>query len=480
MPHGALKSESLDDGGYAHVWRIAFPIIVNTSSATVMSFVDRIFLGWYSSDAMAAALPAGISAFTLMSFFLGTAGYTSTFVAQYYGSRQPEGVPKAVWQGVFFALGAGAILVGVSFFASTIMGWAGHEPQTAALEAVYFRILLWGAPFMVMSSALCGFYNGLGKPYMVTVVQLFANAINVALNYALIFGHWGLPQWGIKGAAIATVCSSALSVVVFFIALSVGRLGREYRFMSSFGFEPRLLIRLLRFGAPSALQWTVDMIGFTAFVWFVGRLGRTELQAVSATFAVNHLAFFPMVGFGIATSVLVGQFLGADKPELARRATMRAAVMTEAYMVFIAAVFVIFPAQLVRLFGERGPDAADFAAVVALSTVLLRFVAVYSVFDGIGIVLSSALRGAGDTLFVLFMMAGLSVTIFIVPTFLAVEVFNMGIYTAMAIAALYIVVLTFAFYWRYRTGKWQYMRVVDIPAPVVPTQPIGDGPIVEP
>jgi MATE family multidrug resistance protein len=191
----------------------------------------------------------------------------------------------------------------------------------------------------------------------------------------------------------------------------------------------------------------------------VGRIGDIEMQAVTATFAINHLAFMPMIGFGIATSVLVGQFVGAERVDLARRATRHAFEMTFAYMVAIAAVYVLFPEPLVRLFGNR--EASGMAAVVAYSVVLLRFVALYSVFDTGNIIYASALRGAGDTLYVVVMMAVLSVGLMVVPSWLVVEVFHLGLYWAMAGPTVYVIVLAGAFYLRYRTGRWEHMRVIE-------------------
>lgn len=447
------------DGGYAHVLRIAYPIIITSSSSMVMYFVDRIMLGHYSLDAMAGAMGGGMAAFTLLSLFLGTAGYTATFVAQYYGARRTEGIGPAVWQGVYFSLAAGALLAAVSFFAPAIMGGTGHSESILKHEIVYFRIMLLGAVFPILANAIGGFYNGIGRPQYVTVVQILANVVNIGLNYLLIFGKLGFPEMGSAGAAIATVASGALGVLVLAMIAAKGRFGRQYEIMRDKRFRPDLLRRLVRYGAPSGLQWMVDMIGFTAFILFVGRIGAVEMQAVTATFAINHLAFMPMIGFGIATSVLVGQFLGAERADLARRATRHAFEMTFAYMTVIAVVYVAFPEPLVRLFGSR--EASGMAGVVAYSVVLLRFVALYSIFDTGNIVYASALRGAGDTLYVVIMMAVLSAGLLVVPSYLVVEVFHAGLYWAMVGPTVYVIVLAIAFYLRYRTGRWEHMRVIE-------------------
>ena len=119
-------------------------MILSMGSWSLMHFVDRVFLTWYSRDALAAALPSGILSFTLGTFFLGTAGYVNTFVAQYMGANRPERVGASVWQGIHFSILAGLfLLVGIPF-APWIFDAAGHEPSIRALEVVYFQILMVG------------------------------------------------------------------------------------------------------------------------------------------------------------------------------------------------------------------------------------------------------------------------------------------------------------------------------------------------
>lgn len=465
-----------EDGGFRHVMRIALPMVLSTSSATIMSFVDRMFLGWYSSDAMASALAAGITCWTFLSFFIGTTSYTSTFVAQYFGAGRKDRVPAAVWQGVFFAAGAGMTLACAGIFADRIMGIAGHPPAIMRGEVTYFRIMMLGGICPVASSALSGFYSGLGRTRVVMSVEIAGNAVNLVLDYVLIFGKWGFPAWGIAGAAVATVTSGAFIVLAYVSLLLAAPLGREFRVLRAPRFEMDLFARLIRYGFPNGLGWMVDAGAWAGFIWLIGRIGQTEIQAMSATFAINHLAFFPMVGFSAATSILVGQFIGAGRPDTARKATYTAFAATIAYMTVIAAVFVVFPGWLVGLFRPENAE-TDFAPVVAMATVLLRFVAFYSIFDSGNLIFSAALKGAGDTRFVMFMILSLSITLLIIPSWVAVEVLDAGIYVTMAIGTAYVILLAAAYYLRFLAGRWRSMRVIEAPPPM--PQRLSDGPVIE-
>ena len=219
---------------------------------------------------------------------------------------------------------------------------------------------------------------------------------------------------------------------------------------------------LLRFGLPSGVQFFIDMVGFTGFILLVGRLGRNELAATNLAFNVNTIAFMPMIGIGITVSVLVGQALGRNDPALARASVRSAIEMTLLYMGVVAALFVVVPRLFLLPFAAAS-DPEQFAAIADLTVVLLRFVAIYTLFDAGNIIFSSAIKGAGDTRFVMWMILCMSVGILILPSFVAITWLSAGVYVCWAIASLYVVSLGVAFFLRYRGGKWQSMRVIDVP-----------------
>ncbi|HFE53176.1 MAG TPA: MATE family efflux transporter, partial [Bacteroidetes bacterium] len=144
MP-GSLRERWIREGGYGELLALAIPLILSTGAWSVQHFVDRMFLTWYSPEAIAAAMPAGILNFTLMSFFLGTAGYVNTFVAQYYGAQRYERIGPAVWQGVYVAL-IGAVLIAATIpLAPGFFRLVGHERTVQLYEVSYYQILCVGA-----------------------------------------------------------------------------------------------------------------------------------------------------------------------------------------------------------------------------------------------------------------------------------------------------------------------------------------------
>jgi MATE family multidrug resistance protein len=455
-----LKNRWHSKGGYREVLVVAIPLILSTATWSVQHFVDRMFLSWYSAEAIAAAMPAGMLNFTMVSVFMGTAGYATTFVAQYHGAQQFHRIGPALWQGVYISLLGGLLILCAIPFAGPIFNLVGHSPLVQQNEVVYFEILCLGGGVYAASYALSGFFSGRGKTWPVLWVNAATTVVNLILDYALIFGHWGFPELGIRGAGIATVVAGVFSVLVFFCLLSLRANNETFHTIKGWRLEKELFVRLLRYGFPSGVQFFLEIAGFTVFVLLVGRLGLASLAATNIAFNINTLAFMPMIGAGIAVSVLVGQYLGADKPGRAQSAVYSGFHLTLVYMVSIAAAYVLIPDIFVAPFAPQA-DPGAFSEIYDYSIILLRFVAVYSVFDTMNIIFCSAIKGAGDTRYVMLMTVFLSLFVFIVPVYLTVVVLEYGLMIAWVFATAYITLLGVVFFLRFLGGKWQTMRVIE-------------------
>ena len=448
------------ENGYRHMLVIAIPLVLSMGSHAVMLFVDRMFLTWYSTEAVAASMPAGMLNFALMTLFIGTAGYTSTFVAQYHGAGNYKRIGPTVWQGLYISLIGGVVLLALVPFAGVFFRFVGHEAAIRENEIVYFQILCLGATPVIAAAAVTGFFSGRGRTWPLMWVNVTAATINAVMDYALIFGHWGFPELGIRGAAIATIISSIVQILVYLALLSRPKYNLHYRSLAGWRFEPALFARLVRFGLPNGTQFFIDMIGFSIFILLMGRLGTVPLAAINIAMNVNILAFLPMIGVGIAISVVVGQSLGRDRADLAERGIYSGAHIAFIYMTTAAALFVFAPDIFLRPFASQA-DAQSFADIRPLAIVALRFVAVFSLFDTLSIVFSSALKGAGDTRYIMFVVLLVSLGALVLPSYVALVLLGTGILVGWSILTVYIIVLGFAFLYRYLGGQWKSMRVIE-------------------
>ena len=446
---------------YRQVLRVSLPLVISMSSTMIMEFTDRVFLANYSLDAIAAALPAGIAAFLFISIFLGTAQYLNVFVAQYVGSGQSQRVGAALWQGNYFALFSAAAMVGLSFLAEPLFALAGHPAEVQVLEAVYFRVLCLGSGITILGTALSCFFSGRGQTRLVMVITLIGTLFNIPLDYALINGIWIFPEWGIFGAGIATVMSWLLVALIFAFLVFTKKNDRAFNVLSHRAFEANLFGRLMRYGIPSAIQFSLDILAFTFFIFMVGRIGKLELAATNVVFSINSLAFMPLMGFSLGTSTLVGQALGRNQVPEAIAATRATIHIVLVYIFLLFVLFLVFPGPLLELFRPQDSVSQNFSAIIDIGTVLLRFVSAYIFFDALYMVCIGVLKGAGDTRFIMLSIGILSVVVMILPLVIGVQIFGAGLNFAWCCCTGFVFSLFVTSYWRYRQGHWKDVRVIE-------------------
>lgn len=457
----ASRPTAYPPGSSREVLALAAPLILASSFTTIQFTVDRVFLSRYHPDAMGAAMPASMVFWFAFAFVQGMAGYVSTFVAQYTGANRPHRVGPAVWQGIHFSLVTGALFWLLWPAAPTIFAWAGHEPHMQELETTFFRIALGAAMPMALVAAVSGFFAGRGDSWTVLAINAAGTVVHVGLDFVLIFGNFGFPTLGIEGAGWALVAASWASALLG-LALFFRKAYREQFATLNWRPERELSLRLLKFGGPAGVQWAFDAASFTLFTLAVGSLGKAEQNATSLTFTLNLLGFLPMMGMGQAIAVLVGQRQGENRPDLAEHSTILGMRWAIGYMAVVALGYALLPRTLMLAFEPAAgtPAADEWPAVAAIVPTLLLCVAIYSVADTFNVTYSFALRGAGDTRFVSLLTFALAWPCMIGPTF-AVVYFHGSVYVAWGFATFYIAVMAGCFWWRFNTGKWKSMRVIE-------------------
>lgn len=447
-------------GGGREVMAVAYPLIVSHMVFTVQLFLDRLFLTWYGPEAVAGAVTGLFTTWSLIALFQGTAGYLTTFVAQYHGAGRPRRIGPAVWQGVYFAVGSGLLVAALSPLAAPAFALAGHPGDVRAAEVTYSTILMRGALPTILMATLSTFFSGRGETRVVLAVNVGATALDSVLNYAWIFGKWGFPEMGVAGAAWSTVFGQVVGVCVY-AALILRRHHRErHATLAGWRFEGALFVRLLRFGLPTGLQVATEVLAFGLFMLIVGRLGTAPLAASSIAFSLNMIVFLPMLGLGVGVSSLVGRHLGGDDVPAARRATWSAFWMSLAYFAVCGAAYVLLPRLLLAPFAA-GADPAAFAEVEGLTVVLLRFVALYSIFDMMNVVFAAGLKGAGDTRYPLAATLLLGVVVMLGPAWVMVEHARVGVAMAWLAPTAYVLILGVLMLRRFRAGRWETMRVIE-------------------
>jgi MATE family multidrug resistance protein len=447
------------ESGGREVFQVAFPLVISTMSWTVMTFVDRMFLAQYSSVALAASFAAAIVWFDVFCVFMGICSYVNTFVAQYQGDGQPERIGPVVWQGNWLALLTIPMAVIAIFLARPFFESAGHTPDVTEQEIKYFQILCFAGPPLVIAQSQSCFYSGRGLTWVVMLVDLFATVVNLILDWLLIFGYWGFPEMGIEGAGWATVIGFWTKPVIYWYLLR-RRQHREVFHTQEWRLDVPLLRRLVYFGGPGGVQMLLDVTGFTVFVILIGKLGVMEAQATSMAFSINSVSFMPVWGLGIAASIMVGQRLGENRDDLAARATWTTYQIGLAYMACITFLYAAWPDLFIQRFVDPTLTADYVTRLMDMSRILLYFVAAYNIFDATQIIFVSALKGSGDTKFIMFMSLTMA-TVLAIMSYLAVVVFKFSVYGCWVLIVVWLIVMAAAYLLRFMTDKWRHMRVIE-------------------
>tara|TARA_R110002095_G_scaffold197067_2_gene176059 strand:+ start:5396 stop:6844 length:1449 start_codon:yes stop_codon:yes gene_type:complete len=447
-------------GSLRELANVAVPLVLSCGSLSIMHVVDRIFLSWWSTDAVAAALPAGMIQWAAMSIAMGNAMYVNTFIAQYEGAGQKQRVSESFWQGVYLASIWGALLLLGIPLSTQIFYWIGHVAEVQSLEVDYFSILCLGSGPALISTVLSCFYTGRSKTMVVMWVNLASVLVNMILDYWLIFGAGPIPAMGIKGAAIATVIANVATMLFYALIMYAKHEAREYGLFNHWRWNRELFMRLIRYGFPNGMLFFVDILGFTIFVMLVGRIGKMELAATTIAFNLNSLAFVPMMGVGTAVMTLVGTRVGEGRPQLAVTTTWKAFVVSAAYMLLFVLIYVGFPDFLLRPYAPEVVT-TEFLQVKQMTVVLLRFAALFTFFDALAVVFGSAIRGAGDTRFCMVYSLITGWVIMVIPTFLIWMYADEKLFSSWTACTSYIGVLGFGYLIRFQAGHWKKMRVIE-------------------
>jgi MATE family multidrug resistance protein len=446
---------------YRDVWRVSMPLVVTMSATVVMTFTDRVFLANYSIDAIAAALPAGITAFVLLAFFADTAGYNNVIIAQYTGAGALQRVGRAMWQGIYFSMIAWLIMVGLSLCSGPLFQLVGHAAEVQQLEVIYFRVLCLGSGIHILGMSLSSFYTGRGATRPVMIVYIIGMLLNVPLDYALINGVWIFPELGILGAGLATVFSWTVITALFAFIVFTRDNDRVFKVLKNYHFNLDLFRRLLRFGVPSALQFSLDVFAFLFFVIMVGRIGKMELAVTNIAISLDSVSFRPLMGFALGTSTLVGQALGRNRPDQAVNAARATMVIAGGYISVLVLLYLFVPQPLLELFRPGDVSPEGFAVIKGMGVVVLRFVAAYLLLDGLYMISTAVLKGAGDTRFIMWSIAGISMFGLVLPLYIGMAVFGQGLYFAWACLVVFLCQMASVTFWRFRRGKWKTMRVIE-------------------
>lgn len=438
---------------------IAWPLILTMAGSALMMFADRIFLSRYSAVSIQAALPAGLMSFMVLAFLQNIVHYSGTFVAQYAGSGAHAACARATAQGLWLSVLCIPLILLSLPLGYWLFDFAGHAPDVIAAERSYYLTLTIGSLFIPFSSALSGFFTGRGYTRLVMVANLIGNAANILLDPIFIWGWGFIPELGIVGAGIATAFGQFLILAILTIAIIREKhFSTVYRRRVAFAIKLPLMLRIVRFGVPSGSHVLLDVSTFTIFVFLTGRLDELSFAVSNIALSINHLIFAPLMGIAIAATVLVGQCIGACDPRSATQAGGKCVVIGLFYILLVVAFIGTFYEHLLHFFyAENSPF--DYASYLDVGKQLIFIFLIWAAGDAFNIILGGALKGAGDTRFVMIVIAIISVVLWL-PALFILYACGYGIIALWWTMPGYVFLAAGTFAWRFYSGGWEKHNVI--------------------
>ncbi|WP_292366058.1 MULTISPECIES: MATE family efflux transporter [unclassified Methanoculleus] len=368
---------------------VAAPIVAGNVLQSGLELVDLFFVGRLGSEAIAGVAMSTSIVMVLMTIIIGIVTANTAFVSRYYGARDYDMVAKGVSHTLILGLVFSILLsvVGI-LYAEDMLLLLGAEPNVALLGASYLTVLFTGSVTLVELWVINSSFQSCGDATTPMLLVVLANILNIALDPLLIFGYGAVPACGVAGAAYATIISRSVAFAIAFALLLSGRSPIPFSFRTKFEFS--LAWRLIRVAVPNSVQSGLRSVTFLVMMAIVAVFGTAALSAYGIVGRLELVALMPGFGIATATAVIVGQNLGAKKPERAEAGVRLSALMNGGFMALMGAIFYLAAPAIVEVFDPSG-------ASTEIGVSYLQTVAPFYVFIAVAIILGFALNGAGDT-----------------------------------------------------------------------------------
>lgn len=453
------------NGDVKDVLVVALPMLLSMSFDTLMTFIDRLFLSKLGPAEMNAALGAGAVQLALTMFFTGMISYTTAMVAQRLGGKRRWDCARAFMQALYVSLMCVPLLYLTIPLGHVAFGMEHLPADQLQYQKTYFNILMFGGVINLVRNVAPCFFSGIGETKIVMKAAFVGMLVNVACNFVLIYGMGPIPALGVAGAAYGTLIGNLVSTVILFAKFFGKSCHRRFRTRYAFAFSWPLTQELLKKGIPSGVEMFLNMSAFQLLILMFHALGPESATASSVMFNWDMVAYVPLMGLEVASTSLVGRYVGAKDGAAASRSTYSGLKLGWGYSLLMGIFFIFLPGMLTDIFkpdvAETSAEAiAIFESARPMSIFMLRIATFYIFVEVLLVIYAGALRGAGDTLWVMFACAIMNWCV-AGSLYLVAYVFGLPAHLAwIAVVAVYSTAPVL-FWLRWKNGKWR-RHILDV------------------
>lgn len=437
---------------FRDTFKVAWPLSLSYLGQIAIGTTDIIMVGRLGPNQVAAGSLAIAIYLVVFLFCLGMVLPATPLASQARGAKQPRQMRRVVRQGMWVSITMAVPGYCILWFLEDILTLMGQSPALIALSGPYMGLFMWGLLPALGYVALRCFLITLGRPGSAMVIMWSAVALNAFLDYGLIFGNFGLPEMGMRGAGLASFLVNTAMLVAIVAVTAFRKPFRRYQiFARIWRTDWKTYRQFFSMGWPISLQLLMEEGLFSAATMLMGLLGPREVAAHAIALHLATISFMGSIGLADAAVARVGYAFGArDWPGL-HRAAFAALLLSMMIMVISATLFLTIPEPLAQLFLD--PDTENADQVILLAVSLIGIAAIFQICDGLQLVLSGILHGMSDmkipTLIALFTYWGMGFSVAILFGFV-LEWGALGIWSGLA-TGLMVTALAFGLRFRYLT-----------------------------
>jgi len=379
--------------------KLASPVMLGMVGHIMVSFADNIMVGQLGAKELAAVSLGNSFFFIAMSLGVGFATAITPLVAEADSSKNTRAVTSSLKHGLILCVCISLALLLGMLFSVPLMEKMNQPKDVVVLAMPYLKIIAISIVPLVIFEGLKRFSDGLSKTKYPMYAAVFSNALNIILNYLLIFGMFGFPKLGIIGAGIGTLISRILMVLfIILIFFNKHKIKTYFLNIDFLKTEKKVFKKIFNLGFPSALQMLFEVGIFTAAIWLSGTLGKIYQAANQIAFNLSAITFMVGVGLGVAAMIRVGNQKGLSDFISLRRIAISVFLLTILIEIIFAIIFLVFNEWLPTLYLEtNNPEKIiENSEVILIASQLLIIVALFQIFDGLQVAILGALRGMQD------------------------------------------------------------------------------------
>ncbi|WP_248304997.1 MATE family efflux transporter [Devosia sp. FKR38] len=375
---------------------LAWPLVIAQLAQNALTTTDVIMTGWLGPQYLAAGTLASTFLMPFLVLGFGIVGAVAPLVAQARGARDIKAVRRVVRQGLWASIAIATALLPLLWQVRPIFAALGQNPETSVMAEGYVHVAVWMFYPALAMVALRSLLSAFDSTRIILVITVLGVVFNAAVNYVLIFGHFGFPRLELRGSAIATVLTNLLMFAAMLAFVLRDRRFRRFHILIRFWKPDWARFReIFRIGGPIGLTVLAEVSLFTAAALLMGLLGTDEVAAHAVALQTASMAFMVPLGLGIAATVRVGVAYGRSDPEGIRKAGWTAFALGTGFMTLTCVLFLTLGPWIVSLFLDRA--APDNANAIVLAATYLVVAGVFQIADGAQVVAAHALRGLSDT-----------------------------------------------------------------------------------